>query len=603
MQIQERLIVPGLGVVILLSVLILGVPWFYKVILGLLGLAASATYFAPHAVQVETRMAIAALGLIILLIVTSTAFWLALLSFAAIAALQFQHRHTLQRSSATLAWLNALLQRGPSAPANPTTPPPADANAAPPPPADANAAPPPPADADAAPAGAEAASPAAPRAQAPQGLAVPAFVRLSLAGIGGSVLGVGAAVMVFVPWVFVMISGGTESETFDFTLRHWAELEDDQAVTGFLVILLLLGLASIASIVLPRIAAALIGAAGLVVTIISYVYLFGEFENAMQGELPSWVDATLLPSGAVLAAFCYMGIMVLQLIPALNKPRAQAPLVMACLLTAILAAVGCGNGTAGGTTPSRDALLLKLLPEESYGVVYIDAATLFADDDLRDIQRIVENNWDDFVDLRVLFDLDIEELDYVAVGDAESGNMVLVAGIDDLDGLRDDLDRFDYDDDEIEGEEVWVSDEEYWNAVAILDGAVLFARNEDDMEDALERWKEEDDAYADEVEDVIDLLPSGVAWSIRYCGSDCARGEVLEKAGGDEVRLHSYTRFDDDDEAEEAWEEIEDDIDDENTARGCRDLKGDLDDEMIQLSVVCDIDDAEGFIREIVTWP
>ncbi len=54
MQIQERLIVPGLGVVTLLSAFMLDVPLVYKLLLGLLGLAATGTYFAPHAVQVET---------------------------------------------------------------------------------------------------------------------------------------------------------------------------------------------------------------------------------------------------------------------------------------------------------------------------------------------------------------------------------------------------------------------------------------------------------------------------------------------------------------------------------------------------------------------
>ena len=60
MQDYERLIVPGLGVVILLSAFLLGVPLIYTLILSLLGAAAVGTYFAPHAVQVETRIAIAA---------------------------------------------------------------------------------------------------------------------------------------------------------------------------------------------------------------------------------------------------------------------------------------------------------------------------------------------------------------------------------------------------------------------------------------------------------------------------------------------------------------------------------------------------------------
>ena len=67
--------------------------------------------------QVETRILIAALGLIILLLITSTAFWLTLPSYGAIASLQIPHRHKLQRSPATIAWLNEVLKRRSGTPA------------------------------------------------------------------------------------------------------------------------------------------------------------------------------------------------------------------------------------------------------------------------------------------------------------------------------------------------------------------------------------------------------------------------------------------------------------------------------------------------------
>ena len=110
MHTYERFIAPGLGVVIVLAIFILGVPLVYQVLLGLLGLAAAATWFAPYRVQVETRIVIAALGLVILLIVSSVAFWMTLLSFAVIGALQYPHRHTLQRNPATIEWLSGLVK-------------------------------------------------------------------------------------------------------------------------------------------------------------------------------------------------------------------------------------------------------------------------------------------------------------------------------------------------------------------------------------------------------------------------------------------------------------------------------------------------------------
>ena len=295
MLIQQRFIVPGLGAVILLSAFLLGVPLVYEVLLAVLGLAAAATYFAPSRVQLETRIVIAALGLIILLITGSIAFLLTLLSFGAIAALQFPHRHTLRRSSATIAWLNVLLKRrrGPHA-----------------------------ADEDKSEVGLP--SREAPAMWALKFDQLPGFVRLNVAGVGSAISGVVTAVSVFMPWVFVLATVDGESATFSFTLRAWAKSDDDPAVTAFFAIVLVLGLLSVAAIALPRVAAAIIAVLGLVVTIISYFYLFGRFEDALQGELPSWVDMTLLPQrGALLAAVGFLVMLVLQLIPGVNQSRGK----------------------------------------------------------------------------------------------------------------------------------------------------------------------------------------------------------------------------------------------------------------------------------------
>ena len=315
MQIQERLIVPGLGVVILLAAFILGVPLVYKLLLGVLGLAATGTYFTPHAVQVETRIAIAALGLIILLIISSTAFWLILLSFGAIAALQIPHRHTLQRSSATIAWLNTVLERRSGVPAGEA----AGTGAA---------------EESVASAGEEAGTAAGDGESAQSASqvkvgALPNFVRMNVAGVGSSIFGALVVVSVLIPWVvFVVTYGEDEIKTFSYTLRGAAEtLQDNNSPNTFFVILLVLGLLSVASIVLPRAVAAIIAVAGLLVTMFSYLYLFGEqvFEKALFGSFPPpGIGAVTLPHvGLLLAAFCFLIIFLLQLIPGLNRSRAK----------------------------------------------------------------------------------------------------------------------------------------------------------------------------------------------------------------------------------------------------------------------------------------
>ncbi len=305
MQTYERLIVPGLGVVILLSVFILAVPLAYKVLLGLLGLAATGTYFAPHRVQVETRIAIAAIGLIILLIVTSTAFWLALLSFGAIAALQLQHRHTLQRNPATIAWLSSLMtgikERRSGRADNGC-------------------------DAEEGAGVAAGAGDAQGRFSAPIGVgALPGFVRLNVAGVGSSVLGAPVLVSVLaLPWVGLLARGWGEWDSLTLTLSEAeAEFGSDLPHLGTLAVaMLVLAVGSIVSVVLPRIVVGLVAAAGLVLNIATYIYIFQEVDAADLGSMG--IDVLTIPSGgAIVAAICCIIIIVFQLIPRFNRSRDQ----------------------------------------------------------------------------------------------------------------------------------------------------------------------------------------------------------------------------------------------------------------------------------------
>ena len=303
MHIQERVIVPGLGVVILLSAFILGVPLVYKLLLGLLGLAAAGTYFAPRAVQVETRMAIAALGLVILLIVSSTAYWLTLLSFGAIAALQFQHRHTLQRNPATIAWLSTVLQAAQARRSGRA----------------AGVG-----DAEEEAGAVAAAGNGESRPQAPSGVAtLPAFVRSDAAGIGGLVAGLLVLVAVFMPWYGFLISAfGEMAGGENLTLRAAREELDLPITAAFFYVLAGLGGLSVIAIVLPRVVAAIIAVLGLVTTIASYGYVAAQVEREVAELSQIGVDAITIPAvGALLAGACFLVMLVLQLIPGANRSR------------------------------------------------------------------------------------------------------------------------------------------------------------------------------------------------------------------------------------------------------------------------------------------
>ena len=304
MQIHERLTVPCLGIVILLAGFTVGVPLVYKLLLGLLGLAAAGTHFAPPAVQVETRIAIAAIGPFILIPITSTAFWLTLLSFGAMAAFQIPYRNTLQQLQATIAWLNGVLQR--------SSRPQAGGEKA----GAANAA-----------GGGKSAQALA---QGEVGPLPSLFVRIDVAGVGSSVLCALIVVSIFLPWTILLVTFADEIETFSHTLIGAAEtLEDGNAPLTFFILLLVLGTLSIASVVPPRAVAAIVAIAGLLVTVISYFYLFCEqvFEIEHFGSMPlPGVGAATLPHfGVSMAALFFLAMLMLQLIPGLNRhPGAEA---------------------------------------------------------------------------------------------------------------------------------------------------------------------------------------------------------------------------------------------------------------------------------------
>ena len=282
MALQERIIVPGLGAVILLAVFTMGAPVLYTLLLGLLGLAAIGTYFAPSAVQVETRAGIAVLGLVVLIFYfSSLSFWLALLSFGAIGALQIRHRDELQKKPATVAWLNAALARRGEGEGQPAG--------------------------DAASTG----------GGALQG-------RVHIAGIVAAVMGIAVLSSVFMPWAVYSISAGGESHSSTASAIRAAEVIADlneggaplnNVIFGAGVVLALL---SIVSTVLPRAVPIIVGIAGVLLTLFAFVYVSVGFHDS---NLPSEVSQATFPHiGFLVTLGAFLSITVLHVIPAAYKP-------------------------------------------------------------------------------------------------------------------------------------------------------------------------------------------------------------------------------------------------------------------------------------------
>ena len=318
MNIQQRFIVPGLGVVVLLAAVgfaSVGSPLWMWLLIALLGIAAIATYFAPEEAQVELGAGIAILGLVVLLLrYNSIPLWLSLVSFGAMGAFQIRRVDVLRTAPRnTIAWISALAERRGGLRMTGISVVSKDGEAV------QNAGPHGGAGAEAAAGDGEAAPPSTLNG-------LPGFVRLSGAGIGSAGLGVLAALSVFIPWIYLYVDVGDEGIGFSYTLLGVNETLDMGAMPiVFFIILLVLGLACIASIALPRAVAAIVAVAGFIVNFASYIYMYVQwdqvdftFGSGLGGGAVDWV--TLPNMGSMLAGFCYLVIFLLQLIPRLNKP-------------------------------------------------------------------------------------------------------------------------------------------------------------------------------------------------------------------------------------------------------------------------------------------
>lgn len=312
MKEQEQFIVPGLGVVALISVLLLGTTYYslaYLALLGLLGAGAIGSYFLPAAVQVEARVAIAALGLLVLVFMfSSLGFWLALLSFGAIGALQIRHRGILRMPPThTLEWLKTLQAQlgGGGAKAAPSSASPGDEVAASAQPGEA----------------VPTVASAQPARSAPTGISGSGIMgRAGVGGIGASLLGIIVLLTALMPWFGISYAFLGERETFSSweLIQELKEEDADSPISQWIAVALgALALLATASFVLPRWAPLVVGMAGLAVMIFTFIYVTFVFRL---NEIPpdSGVSATF-GAGFWLATLAFILMAGLQLIPRPNR--------------------------------------------------------------------------------------------------------------------------------------------------------------------------------------------------------------------------------------------------------------------------------------------
>ena len=319
MREPKEFIIPALGVVVLLSIFILGTSHYslaYLIILGLLGLAAVGTYFVPPAVQVELRIAIAGLGLLVLIFMfSSLGFWLALIGFGAIGALQIRHRGILSTQLHTVEWLKSLQSgqefsgdlpvqaepaegRSPGAEATQTGGAPPTVQAEP---------------AEGVGSGAEATQTgAAPTTTQPR---ASTGSNINIGAIGAAICGIIILLSAAMPWVVVSADfgffGSNSASLSGWEFIQESAREEDSAIpyaaAGVLALLAVLGIASIA---LPRVVPVIAGILGVVAMAI----LFFAFSEA-GAEIWSYGVNLTMGIGFWLATLSFLVMAVVQAIP------------------------------------------------------------------------------------------------------------------------------------------------------------------------------------------------------------------------------------------------------------------------------------------------
>lgn len=268
-------------------------------------------------------------------------------------------------------------------------------------------------------------------------------------------------------------------------------------------------------------------------------------------------------------------------------------LAVSAAALALLLTTACGGG--GGSGAVED--MLRLLPRDAEGAMYVDVPTLYDDDDLRPIRRDAESEWED-TDLEDDFDIELEDLTYVVFGETDGDDLFLLGGLEDLDDLRDELDDQDYDDDDIRDIEVWIDTSRLWEAFAFLDGGrVLVAEYEETMEDVLRRLDRGSSSLYDEVEDIVSDVPGGVIVVVTECGSDCLAASSLEKVSSDEMKLVQIGLYEDEDDAEDQEDDVNDDIEDDDLPRDCDEANVDRSGPVVTFEMVCELDFFEFFTR------
>lgn len=197
--------------------------------------------------------------------------------------------------------------------------------------------------------------------------------------------------------------------------------------------------------------------------------------------------------------------------------------------------------------------LISKIPEDSSYFSFIDVSAMRTDDDMDDLY----DEWEDNYNYLEHYGIDRDDVNRLAI----SSDATLCEGEFDLEEIREELEDLDYDDDEYREVEIWESaDGHKW--IALTEDLIIIG-SEDDVKDCLWVIKDGEDSMYDDsdINDVLNKLPDGIYMS---CDTEEAfedleaSGLSYRKLDDDTIGVSAVFKFDDEDAADDAINEIED---------------------------------------------
>ena len=262
--------------------------------------------------------------------------------------------------------------------------------------------------------------------------------------------------------------------------------------------------------------------------------------------------------------------------------------LLVVILFSTLLFSGCDGG--GGSFTSLTGLA-KMAPQDSGTIVFIDVKKIMSD---RDFSGLFENMKDSFEyaiaagsDTEIM---DFDDIHYLGMVEVDYREVIWINGDFNLDALREQMNDEVYDKDEYLGVEIWYGD---YDTVAIHDDTLIIG-DEDDVEKSIEAIVDpETSSYEknEDIRDVIKELSSGLISMVTveafYPGAGAA-GMTFSKANADLMKFAGCFRFDDSEDADDALNDIENDMESEDFYRIDVSRSGNL----VKFSAEIDMEDA-----------